>query len=76
MLGTFVGLVLVKPVACCVIEAVNDAVCVTPVVFPFGPVDSYTAAMLFLVALDWLIEHDWPNPVVLMHAALFGFVGG
>ncbi|HEX7143838.1 MAG TPA: hypothetical protein VF225_00895 [Gaiellaceae bacterium] len=24
------------------------------------------------VALFWLIEHDWPNPVVLMQIALFG----
>jgi hypothetical protein len=24
------------------------------------------------VAPFWLIEHDWPNPVVLMHVALFG----
>jgi hypothetical protein len=30
-----------------------------------------TIALLLAVVLVWLIEHDWPNPVVLMHVALF-----
>jgi hypothetical protein len=63
--------VLDAPVACCVIEAEDEAVWVSPENFPAF---SYTTAVLDAVALLWLIEHDCVSPVVLMHTARF-FIG-
>jgi hypothetical protein len=64
---------LAGPVAVCVIDAVDVAICDRPTELVMF---SYTTALLFAVELVWLIVHAWVSPDVLMQAAVLVPVTG